>query len=95
MGGISTAAFKAVERRVDDHDLFINGSNGKQDGAASRLILLEDNLKDIKNLLHLILGILGTILAGVAIWFFTTILPKILAEVSGGMPQFMAMLGMR
>lgn len=60
---------------------WMNG-NGKP-GAKVRLALIEDSLTEIKETLkwvrNILVGVLVTLTGGVALWFFTTLLPKLLS----------------
>lgn len=82
MAGISVAEFKQVKNDVDCHEKFINGNgNGSGSGAKTRLALVEDNLKEIKDTLKwlrgAVTGLIATVVGAVIIWLVLTGIPKI------------------
>jgi hypothetical protein len=82
MAGISIAEFKQVKSDVDQHEKFINGNgNGSGSGAKTRLALVEDNLKEIKDTLKwlrgAVTGLIATVVGAVIIWLVLTGIPKI------------------
>ncbi len=93
--GISIKVFTDLERRVRENEKFIDGTNGGKDGAKSRLSVLEDNYRDIKHSLNWILGLIAGIFIGIAIWFFTEILPKIVTHVAFEVPKIASFFGVR
>jgi hypothetical protein len=68
-------------QNIEDVLEWMNG-NGKP-GAKVRLALIEDGLVEIKETLkwvrNILVGLLVTLIGGVMMWFFTTLLPKLLA----------------
>lgn len=88
MGAAVTAtSFKALEDKVCEHDKWIDGTNGVK-GAKSRLDLIEKDIGDIntnigeiknsiKSFTNWAIRLFVAVVSGVAIWFFTDVLPNL------------------
>jgi len=84
MAGVTISEFRQMKDDVDCHEKFINGNGGgSSTGAKTRLALLEDNLKEIKETLKwlrgAVTGLIMTVIGAVIIWLITTGIPKIVA----------------
>ena len=85
MAGITVSEFRQVKCDVDNHEKFINGNGGGSgSGAKTRLALLEDNLKEIKDTLKwlrgAVTGLFATVIGAVIIWLVLTGIPKIVGS---------------
>jgi hypothetical protein len=80
---VTVAEFNEVKSDVSRHDQFINGNGTK--GAKERLTLIENTLErldhNINKAVNWIVGLAITVIGAVIIWFFTTILPKIVSMI--------------
>ena len=76
---VSATAFKTLADKVCEHDQWIDG-NG-QPGAKTRLALLEQQFEAIEKKLDKLTNAMWTLAlsigGGVAVWFFTKVLPAI------------------
>lgn len=77
------ARLPAIEKDIEDHAQWING-NGKE-GAKTRLATLEKGLSKIENQLNKLIGwmvgLVLTLAGGFLMYFFTNLLPRIVAEL--------------
>jgi hypothetical protein len=72
-----------LKKQVCEHDNFINGvtPNG-QDGAKSRITMIEDVLKRRDKASNYIIGACITVMTAVIIWLVTSIIPGAVAKIS-------------